>query len=156
MTSPGFCFFLRNMSASNDLVLSMGTAFRGAMDIIRDGMSKKEKLSTLALSILIHVDQQQGISQGELGKMLRRDPMTMSQAVRALQNAGLVTSAPDNEDRRVKRLTITKKGKTLGDSLLDNENRLLSNLAREWGKTRVSQFSKDVTEFNEFLTRIAG
>ena len=156
MTLPGFCRFLRYMSASNDLVLSMGTAFRGAMDIIRDGMSKKEKLSTLALSILIHVDQQQGISQGELGKMLRRDPMTMSQAVRALQNAGLVTSAPDNEDRRVKRLTITKKGKTLGDSLLDNESRLLSNLAREWGKTRVTQFSKDVTEFNEFLTRIAG
>lgn len=156
MTLAVFASFLRIMSASNDLVLSMGTAFRGAMDIIRDGMSKKEKLSTLALSILIHVDQQQGISQGELGKMLRRDPMTMSQAVRALQNAGLVTSAPDNEDRRVKRLTITKKGKTLGDSLLDNENRLLGNLAREWGKTRVSQFSKDVTEFNEFLTRIAG
>ena len=156
MTRPGFSTYLRDMSASNDLVLSMGTAFRGAMDIIRYGMSKKEKLSTLALSILIHVDQQQGISQGELGKMLRRDPMTMSQAVRALQNAGLVTSAPDNEDRRVKRLTITKKGKTLGDSLLDNESRLLSNLAREWGKTRVTQFSKDVTEFNEFLTRIAG
>ena len=156
MTLPQNQGSLRSMSASNDLVLSMGTAFRGAMDIIRDGMSKKEKLSTLALSILIHVDQQQGISQGELGKMLRRDPMTMSQAVRALQNAGLVTSAPDNEDRRVKRLTITKKGKTLGDSLLDNENKLLSNLAREWGKTRVSQFSKDVTEFNDFLTRIAG
>lgn len=141
------------MSASNDLVLSMGTAFRGAMDIIREGMNKKEKLSTLALSILIHVEQNGGISQGALGKILRRDPMTMSQAVRALQNAGLVTSQPDNEDRRVKRLNITKKGKSLGDNLLDNEQKLLTALAKEWNKQRVNQFTKDVADFNAFLSK---
>ena len=41
------------MSASNDLVLSMGTAFRGAMDIIRDGMSKKEKLALILFIMLL-------------------------------------------------------------------------------------------------------
>lgn len=141
---------------SNDLILTMGTAFRGAMDIIREGMSKKEKQSTLALSILIHVDAGPGISQGELGKILRRDPMTMSQAVRALQSSGLVVSQPDSEDRRVKRLTVTRKGKSLGESLLDGENKLLAGLAKEkeWGKTRINQFTKDVVEFNEYLTKI--
>ncbi len=139
---------------SNDLILMMGTAFRGAMDIIREGMSKKDKQSTLALSILIHVDATPGISQGELGKILRRDPMTMSQAVRALQSSSLVVSQPDSEDRRVKRLTVTKKGKALGESLLDGENKLLAGLAKEWGKTRVNQFAKDVVEFNDYLTRL--
>lgn len=139
---------------SNDLILVMGTAFRGAMDIIREGMSKKDKQSTLALSILIHVDKSPGISQGELGKTLRRDPMTMSQAVRALQSSNLVVSQPDNEDRRVKRLTVTKKGKSLGESLQDGESKLLQGLGREWGKTRVNQFVKDVNEFNEYLSRI--
>ena len=132
----------------------MGTAFRGAMDIIREGMSKKEKQSTLALSILIHVDMTPGVSQGELGKRLRRDPMTMSQAVRALQSGGLVLSQPDDTDRRVKRLTVTKKGKALGDSLQAGEAKLLALLAKDWGKSRVNQFSKDMSEFNEFLTRL--
>ena len=139
---------------SNELVLTMGTAFRGAMDIIREGMSKKEKQSTLALSILIHVDKNPGISQGELGRILRRDPMTMSQAVRALQSAGLVVSQPDSEDRRVKRLTVTKKGKSLGDSLQDGESKLLAGLGKEWGKARVNQFAKDMNEFNDYLSRM--
>ncbi len=124
------------------------------MDIIREGMPKKEKQSTLALSILIHVEKTPQVSQGELGKRLRRDPMTMSQAVRALQSSGLVVSNPDTTDRRVKRLTVTKKGKTLGDSLESGEAKLLAQLAKEWGKTRVNQFSKDVNEFNDFLTRL--
>ena len=132
----------------------MGTAFRGAMDIIREGMSKKEKQSTLALSILIHVDKSPGISQGELGRILRRDPMTMSQAVRALQSSGLVVSQPDSEDRRVKRLTVTKKGKALGDSLQDGESKLLAGLSKEWGKARVNQFTKDMNEFNEYLSKM--
>lgn len=141
------------MSATNDLVLTMGTAFRGAMEIIRRSMGRREKQSTLALSILIHVDKTPAISQGDLGRRLRRDPMTMSQAVRALQNSALVVSQPDNEDRRVKRLTVTKKGKNLSESLLSGEAKMLQQLSKEWGKGRVNQFIKDVTEFNEFLTR---
>ena len=139
--------------SSNELVLSMGTAFRGAMDIIREKMPKKEKQSTLALSILIHVEKSPSISQGQLGKTLRRDPMTMSQAVRALQSGGLIVSQPDNEDRRVKRLTVTKKGKSLGESLGQGESSLLAGLSKEWGKGRVNQFAKDIAEFNEYLNR---
>ncbi len=142
--------------SSTDLILLMGTAFRGAMDIVREGMSKKDKQSTLALSILIHVDKSPAISQGELGKILRRDPMTMSQAVRALQSSGLIVSQPDSEDRRVKRLTVTRKGQVLGKSLLEGEQQLLAGLAKEWGKSRVNQFAKDMAEFNDYLSRVKG
>ncbi len=137
---------------STNLILNMGTAFRGSMDIIREGMSKNEKISTLALSILIHIDQNPDISQGQLGRVLRRDPMTMSQAVRALQTAGLVTSEQDSQDRRIKRLAITKKGKALAESLRESESRLISSLTRKWGKSRVNQFTRDVIEFNDFLS----
>ncbi len=140
--------------SSNDLVLSLGAAFRGSIDIIRESVPKKEKLSTLALSILLDVERSSGIAQGELGKSLRRDPMTMSQAVRALQNAGLILSQSDTEDRRVKRLTVTKKGKQLGETLQDEENKLLNNLSKDWGKARINQFIKDVAEFNEFISNL--
>ncbi|MCE9597487.1 MAG: MarR family transcriptional regulator [Spirochaetia bacterium] len=141
--------------ASNDLILSMGSAFRGSMDIVREGMAKKEKQSTLALSILIHVERQPGVSQGTLGKILRRDPMTMSQAVRALQSAGLISSQPDQEDRRIKRLTVSKKGKALGQAMSQGEGKLLGALSRNWGKARINQFTKDLAEYNQFLTEQA-
>ena len=137
--------------SSNDVVVTMGTTFRGAMDIMKGDLPKKEKQSILALSILMRVEKNPGISQGELGRILRRDPMTMSQAVRALQSSNLILSQPDQSDRRVKRLTVTRRGKNLGETLMGAESRLLNQLAKEWGRNKVNQFSRLVNEFDLFL-----
>jgi DNA-binding MarR family transcriptional regulator len=134
-----------------NLILNMGTAFRGSMDIIKADMQLEEKISTLALSILIHIDENPDISQGQLGKMLKRDPMTMSQAVRALQQAELVDSIQDKEDRRIKRLRITKKGKQVAENLRNSEKKLVDALIKKWGKQKVLDLAKSIVEYNEFL-----
>ncbi|MCX7809584.1 MAG: MarR family transcriptional regulator [Leptospiraceae bacterium] len=134
-----------------NLILNMGTAFRGSMDIIKADMQLEEKISTLALSILIHIDENPDISQGQLGKMLKRDPMTMSQAVRALQQAELVDSIQDKEDRRIKRLRITKKGKQVAENLRNSEKKLIDALIKKWGKQKVLDLAKSIAEYNEFL-----
>lgn len=139
-----------------ELLLQMGRAYRGSIDLVRNGLSKKDKYSTLALSILRYVDRNPEVSQGELGKILRRDPMTMSQAVRSLQNANLVVSHADGQDKRVKRLFVTKKGRNLSESLKSREEKLIDGLKRSWGKQRTNQFAKDMAEFNEFLTQYSG
>jgi len=134
-----------------NLILNMGTAFRGSMDIIKADMQLEEKVSTLALSILIHIDENPDISQGQLGKMLKRDPMTMSQAVRALQQAELVDSIQDKEDRRIKRLRITKKGKQVSENLRNSEKKMVDALIKKWGKQKVLDLAKSIAEYNEFL-----
>ncbi len=134
-----------------NLILNMGTAFRGSMDIIKADMKLEEKISTLALSILIHIDENPDISQGQLGKLLRRDPMTMSQAVRALQLAGLVFSEQDKDDKRIKRLKITKKGKQLAEDLKNSEKKVIDALIKKWGKQKVLDFAKSIYEYNEFI-----
>jgi DNA-binding MarR family transcriptional regulator len=134
-----------------NLILNMGTAFRGSMDIIKADMQLEEKISTLALSILIHIDENPDISQGQLGKMLKRDPMTMSQAVRALQQAELVDSIQDKEDRRIKRLRITKKGKQVAENLRNSEKKMVDALIKKWGKQKVLDLAKSIAEYNEFL-----
>ena len=139
--------------SSNELILSMGAAYRGAMEIFKEVVPRKEKQSALALAILIHAEKNPGISQGELGKVLRRDPMTMSQAIRGLQTMGFIQSQQDSEDRRMKRLTVTKKGKGLGINLEEAENKLMNGLSKEWGKSRLNQFTKDLSEFNEYINR---
>ena len=134
----------------------MGAAYRGAMDIFKDLVPRKDKQSSLALAILIHVEKKPGISQSELGRILRRDPMTISQAIRSLQTMGFLLSQPDSTDRRMKRLSVTKKGKGLGCDLEEAETKLINSLFKEWGKSRVNQFARDLSEFNEFINRSKG
>ncbi len=137
--------------SEQNIILNMGTAFRGSMDIIKNDMELDEKISTLALSILIQIDENPEISQGQLGKMLKRDPMTMSQAVRSLQVTGLVVSEQDKEDKRIKRLKVTKKGKQVAENLRNSEKKLIEALIKKWGKQKVVDLAKSIYEFNEFL-----
>ncbi|MCB1324746.1 MAG: winged helix-turn-helix transcriptional regulator [Spirochaetales bacterium] len=142
------------MSATQELLVTMGAAHRGSMDMIRESLPGKEKHSALALSILRFVDKHAEISQGELGKILRRDPMTMSQAVRSLQNAGLVTSHADQTDRRVKRLVVTKKGHALSENIREIENKIFQTMNKVWGRARLNQFARDMSEFNQSLSQV--
>lgn len=137
--------------SEQNVILNMGTVFRGAMDLIKADLNLEEKISTLALSILIQIDENPEISQGHLGKILKRDPMTMSQAVRTLQSLGLVVSEQDKEDKRIKRLKVTKKGKQLSENLKNSEKKIIDALMKKWGKQKVNDFGKLLVELNEFL-----
>lgn len=137
--------------SEHNLIFNMGTAFRSAIDIIKSELEISEKISVLALSILIYIDENPEISQGILGKMLRRDPMTMSQAVRSLQLNGLVISEQDKEDKRIKRLRITNKGKQVAELLRQSEKKFIAALTKKWGKQKVLELSRLIMEFNEFI-----
>ena len=139
------------MSTENVLVSALGPASRRAVDWIREGMGRDDKASDLTIAILTHVANSPAIIQGELGKYLRRDPMTMSQAVRALVLKGLLRAEMDDKDRRVRRLTLTKKGQNLADSLNKAEAGLVQALTKEWGKARVSRFMKELSTFDALL-----
>lgn len=137
--------------SEQNLIFNMGTVFRGAMELIKSDLNLEEKISTLALSTLIQIDENPEISQGHLGKILKRDPMTMSQAVRSLQFLGLVVSEQDKEDKRIKRLKVTKKGKQIADSLKTSEKKIIDALSKKWGKQKVTELAKILVEFNDFL-----
>ncbi|MCB1173427.1 MAG: MarR family transcriptional regulator [Leptospiraceae bacterium] len=136
---------------NSDLFLTMGAVHRGTSDWVRTNLSGKGRHSVLSLSILKYLDENNGIAQGELGLVLRRDPMTMSQAIRALQGNGLITSQTDKEDKRIKRLSLTKKGASLAKSIKSTEDKFLAALTKKWGKTRVNKLVKDIEDMNLFL-----
>lgn len=138
---------------STDLFLVMGAVHRGTSDWVRANLSGKPKQSVLALSILKYLNENPGIAQGELGEILRRDPMTMSQAIRALQNDGMISSQADKEDKRVKRLSLSKKGVQTAKGILATEDKLLTSLNKKWGKAKVSKFTKDLSEMDDFLSK---
>lgn len=73
-------------------------------DESKGGLSKLGKLTLISL-----IDGP--AFQGDVGKSLGIDPMTMSQAVRHLMGDDLIKQTPDESDKRRKNLSLTGKGK---------------------------------------------
>lgn len=143
------------MASNPGLLLAIGAAYRGSLEMVKKSTSLKDKHSTLAVSILQYVDRNPGVAQGELGRILRRDPMTMSQAIRAMQESGWLVSKSDAQDRRVKRLGVTPKGKKVSSAIRGSEEKLTRHLAKAWGRSRVDRFLRDLREFDQALSAIA-
>lgn len=141
---------------NTDLFLVMGAVHRGTSDWVRANLPNKSKQSVLALSILKYLNVNPGIAQGELGEILRRDPMTMSQAIRALHLDGMISSQTDKEDKRIKRLSLSKKGTATAKGIFETEERILSSLNKNWGKAKVSAFTKNLNEMDNFLSEFLG
>ena len=135
---------------TTDIFLVMGAVHRGTSDWVRTGLPGKKKLSVLSLSVLKYLNENPGIAQGELGKVLRRDPMTMSQSIRSLQAEGLIAGQADKEDKRIKRLSLSKKGVALAKNILDAEDQII----KKFGKSRAQKLAKELSELDEVLSEV--
>lgn len=81
----------------------------------RERMSKATgvPVTSAGLVALRMVERHGPIAMTELAKRLEVDLSTTSRQVKQLEDLGLVTRTTDSADRRVARLAITRKGRTL-------------------------------------------
>jgi DNA-binding MarR family transcriptional regulator len=70
-------------------------------------------MTSAQLQILGRVTFHEGISQAQLACILDMEPITVSRHVDRMEAAGLVERMPDPQDRRVKLLSLTDKGRDL-------------------------------------------
>jgi len=61
-------------------------------------------------SLLNAINQPRPPRPGDLARFLAMDHTTMTAALKVLERQGLVQSAPDTQDRRIRRLALTKAG----------------------------------------------
>jgi DNA-binding MarR family transcriptional regulator len=103
---------------------------RGFMDALAPvGIGPKEFL------LMRFVDSSQGQSQQALAERLGVPASRMVALVDHLEDAGLVERRPDPEDRRVRGLYLTRKGRAAleraGKIAIDYETRLCAGISRE-------------------------
>jgi DNA-binding MarR family transcriptional regulator len=70
-------------------------------------------MTSAQLQIIGRLLVQGGISQARLAMLLDMEPITVSRHVDRMEAAGLVERRPDPEDRRVRLLQVTEKGRAL-------------------------------------------
>lgn len=77
-------------------------------------------------SILVHLWKYDGVSQQELSNRTFRDKPSITRLVDNLEKLGLVARQASDTDRRINRVYLTEKGKSLRDPSMDIANRTLN------------------------------
>ena len=78
--------------------------------------------------ILYFVRRAPGISIGDLLALLKVSKQAMNRPLRDLESLGLLTIAPDATDKRIRRVTTTRKGAQLEARLTGAQLRLLDEV----------------------------
>jgi DNA-binding MarR family transcriptional regulator len=69
-------------------------------------------------AVLMFLWARDGQSQAELSRVVAIEPPTMVRTLDRMVRDGLVTRAPDSRDRRITRIHLTERGRSLRDTLV--------------------------------------
>jgi len=72
---------------------------------------RKYNLGKHDIRVLREINANDGLSQNEVGAILKEDKITISKAVKNLVAQGFVEKVKDLEDKRITRLNMTEKGR---------------------------------------------
>lgn len=95
-----------------DILREIGLISR-ALDSIANIEFKPYDLTKGQFLYLIRVCEQPGIIQERLGELIKVDRSTVIRAVQKLQRNGLVEKRSDQENKKIRRLYPTEKGRQL-------------------------------------------
>jgi len=102
------------MPAQEDLNRSTATAVRAAVGMIKRRTRETftdEQVTTPELSALSQIDRTGPTTIAELARLKQITPQAMGSTVSSLEKHGLVSRAPDPEDKRRSLLTVTEAGR---------------------------------------------
>ena len=82
-----------------------------------DHQARRYGMTRAQWQVLSRLEQSEGLKQSELAEMLDLQPITLTRLVDRLCENGLIERRADPDDRRAKRLFLTKEARPLMDRL---------------------------------------
>jgi MarR family transcriptional regulator for hemolysin len=103
--------------------------------------ARDESLTLPQCKVLVHLENNGGVSQAKLAELADVDPMTMVRILDRMEADGLLERRPDAADRRARCLYLTRKAKPL-----------LDKICRWAGQTRAETVAGiDAQEYEAFI-----
>lgn len=131
-----------------------------ANNIIRSSRQLvNEKLEPLGLSsaqgnILLHLlTQKDGLRQEDLVEELDISRPAVSRALESLQKKDFIQRIRDREDRRVRRVYLTEKARSVGSEIENIYNEVLSLAAQDLSKEEIQAFIQIFKQVSESFSR---
>jgi MarR family transcriptional regulator, transcriptional regulator for hemolysin len=82
-----------------------------------DQQARRYGMTRAQWQVLSRLERCEGLKQSELAEMLDLQPITLTRLVDRLCDNGLIERRPDPNDRRAKRLFLTKEARPLMDRI---------------------------------------
>lgn len=116
------------------IVFQLAKAYQRAHGILKEHL-RPYGLTAVQRLILGVLEEEDGLSAGEIGQRLVLDSATLSGILERMADNGWISKEPDPNDRRVVRVFATAKAKGLVDELrqavIDSNQAVLSPLSLE-------------------------
>jgi DNA-binding MarR family transcriptional regulator len=119
-------------------------------DFLQKKLAEKgfENFASSHGNILFQLSRAENLRMNELSKIINRDKSTTTVLVRRLEKEGLVKSQPSSEDKRIRIVSLTEKGK--------HYNCVTGKISEELIEKFYSGFSEEEKNlFTSLLSRIA-
>ncbi len=89
---------------------------------------------------------------GDLAELLGVDAPAVTRKIQQLEREGYVTSVPDPDDKRAKRISLTRSGEKAIDQVLAAMNQRLARLFHGWTSEELTGFVESLERFAQALT----
>ncbi len=114
----------------------------------------KKRLAAYGLTpvqqlVLAALDEEDGISSGDLGKKVSMDPATLSSLLERLSEASWIVKEPDQDDKRFLRIYMTEQARNLMEKITEERHKtneeVLQKLSLE-ERVLLKRLLKDIRE----------
>jgi DNA-binding MarR family transcriptional regulator len=89
----------------------------------------------------------------DLAELLDIDTPAVTRKIQQLERLGYLTSTPDPEDKRAKRISLTKSGEKTIDRIRLAANHRFARLFEGWSEEEISSFTLSLDKFAHALTK---
>src|ERR1700722_20554230 len=141
---------LRRVAASMSILSRSFTLSRPHELLLQDAGVRLDRAgSALLFKLRAHVESAR---VSDLAELLGVDTPAVTRKVQQLERLGYVTIVPDTDDKRAKRIALTKTGEKTIERIMLAVNHRLTRLFEGWSQEEVTVFSSSLEKFAHALT----
>lgn len=120
-------------------------------NILRKAGIKEDKN---LLPVVVRVGKNSSISVGDLAEQLGKDHSSVSRQVDKFVEKGILSSYPSDEDRRVRKVTLTKIGKKLYDQIAETREEMMEELLEQLNCEEIEELNTSLKKLSDLLKNI--
>jgi DNA-binding MarR family transcriptional regulator len=141
---------LRRVASSMTILSRAFTLSRSHEKLLKDAGVRLDRAGSALLFKLRAHGESARVS--DLAELLGVDTPAVTRKVQQLERLGYVDIGPDVDDKRAKRVALTKSGERIIERIMLAVNHRLTRLFEGWTKEEVTIFSSSLEKFAHALT----
>jgi DNA-binding MarR family transcriptional regulator len=142
---------LRRVASSMTILTRAFTLARPHEQLLKEAGVRLDRAGSALLFKLRAHGESARVS--DLAELLGVDPPAVTRKVQQLERLGYIAIGPDADDKRAKRITLTRSGEKIIERIMLAVNHRLTRLFEGWSKEEVNVFSSSLEKFALALTK---